>query len=101
MIPKSTLSFSPFTTNKETQHAESHHRVETMLRSQCVDLGLKIAVAPAPLTGDVIKQYAIPNTVSQAWYIGRAIHRARKSKSNFIDAIVSVPYPLPSTGLRI
>lgn len=77
-----------FTTNKN-QQAESHRRVETMLRSQCVDLGLKIAVATAPLPGAVIKQYAIPNTVSQAWYIGRAIHRARKSKSNFIDAIVS------------
>ncbi|KAJ5288654.1 hypothetical protein N7478_001684 [Penicillium angulare] len=67
--------------------AESNRRVETMLRSQCVDLGLSIAVASTPLTGKAIKKYAIPNTVSQAWYIGRAIHRARKSKSNLVDAI--------------
>lgn len=60
-----------------------------MLRSQCVDLGLKVAVSSTPLTGDVIKQYAIPNTVSQAWYIGRAIHQARKAKRNIIEAIVS------------
>lgn len=59
-----------------------------MLRSQCVDLGLMIALANAPLTGDVIKKYAVPNTISQAWYIGRAIHRARRSKANFVDAIV-------------
>lgn len=60
-----------------------------MLRSQCIDLGLKVAVSPTPLTGDVIRRYAIPNTISQAWYIGRAIHQARKSKSNIIEAIVS------------
>ncbi|KAJ5758866.1 hypothetical protein N7520_006022 [Penicillium odoratum] len=67
--------------------AESNRRVETMLRSQCVDLGLSIAVSATPLTGKAIKQYAIPNTVSQAWYIGRAIHRARKSKANLVNAI--------------
>ena len=60
-----------------------------MLRFQCTDLGLKVACSPAPLTGDVIKQYAVPNTVSQAWYFGRAIHQARKSKKNIIQAIVS------------
>lgn len=62
-----------------------------MLRSLCTDLGLKIAFSCAPLAGDVIKRYAIPNTVSQAWYIGRAIHQARKSKKNIIQAIVSMP----------
>lgn len=59
-----------------------------MLRSQCVDLGLMAAVAATPLTGDVIRKYAIPNTVSQAWYIGRAIHKARESKTNIVNAIV-------------
>lgn len=62
-----------------------------MLRTQCVDLGLSIAISATPLDGKVIKQYAIPNTVSQAWYIGRAIHRARKSKSNLVNSIVSEP----------
>jgi DUF917 family protein len=59
-----------------------------MLRSQCVDLGLNIAVACTPLEGEAIKRYAIPNTVSQSWYIGRAVHKARRSKTNLIDAIV-------------
>ncbi|KAJ5651091.1 uncharacterized protein N7484_004814 [Penicillium longicatenatum] len=68
-------------------NAESNSRVETMLRTQCVDLGLSIAISATPLTGKAIKQYAIPNTVSQAWYIGRAIHRARKSKINLVNAI--------------
>lgn len=64
-----------------------------MVRSQCVDLGLNIAVACTPLSGQAIKRYAIPNTVSQSWYIGRAVHRARRSKANIIDAIVR-PNPM-------
>ncbi|KAL1984915.1 hypothetical protein VTN96DRAFT_8574 [Rasamsonia emersonii] len=80
-------------------HAESNKRVETMLRSQCVDLGLMAAAAATPLTGDVIRKYAIPNTVSQAWYIGRAIHKARKSKTNIIKAIFdTTPGRLLYTG---
>ena len=72
-----------------------------MLRSQCVALGLKVAVAAAPLTGDVIKKYAIPNTVSQAWYIGRAIHQARRSKINTVKAIVSSTLDDPVLGLAM
>lgn len=56
-----------------------------------MNLGLMAAAAATPLTGDIIKKYAIPNTVSQAWYIGRAIHKARRSKTNIVKAIVSVP----------
>ncbi|WEW57074.1 hypothetical protein PRK78_002534 [Emydomyces testavorans] len=67
--------------------AISNAKVETMLRSICVELGLKVSVSPTPLPGDVIKKYAIPNTVSQAWYLGRAIHMARRSKSDVIKAI--------------
>lgn len=80
--------------------AESHRRIETMLRSQCVDLGNKVAVAATPLTGDVIKKCAIPNTVSQAWYIGRAIHQARKSKKNIIQAIFERPPAKSSTRAK-
>lgn len=71
------------------QSGESHRKVETMLRSLCVDLGLSAAISPAPLSGKVIKEYAVPNTLSQAWYIGRAIHMARRTKADVIDAIVS------------
>jgi DUF917 family protein len=60
-----------------------------MLRSLCVDLGLMVAVSTSPLSGDVIKRFAIPNTVSQAWYLGRAIHMARRSKVDVAQAIVS------------
>ncbi|KUL82687.1 hypothetical protein ZTR_09431 [Talaromyces verruculosus] len=68
-------------------NAESNTRVEGMLRSQCVNLGLKAAVAAVPLSCDIIKGYCIPNTVSQAWYIGRAVHQARRSKTDIVKSI--------------
>ena len=52
-------------------------------------MGLGCAVCARPLTADIIKEYAVPNTMSQAWYIGRAVHIARRKKTNYIDAIVS------------
>ncbi|RAK95968.1 hydantoinase/oxoprolinase [Aspergillus ibericus CBS 121593] len=67
--------------------AESNRRVEELLRSHCVNLGISTAVAAVPLTCDVVKKYCIPNTVSQAWYLGRAIHRARRSKTDVVKAI--------------
>ncbi|KAE8417981.1 hypothetical protein BDV36DRAFT_167216 [Aspergillus pseudocaelatus] len=68
-------------------HAESNRRAETMARSQCVDLGNKVAISTAPLTGAQTKKYIIPNTISQVWYIGRAVYRARQSKTDMIQAI--------------
>ena len=63
--------------------------MERLLRTTAVELGLGCAVCAKPLNGDVVREYAVPNTISQAWYLGRAVHLARKSKANLIDAIVS------------
>jgi DUF917 family protein len=60
-----------------------------MLRATCIELGLKTSVVARPLSGAVIKEYVIPNTISQAWYLGRAVHLARKAKTSFTKAIVS------------
>ncbi|KAF9891406.1 hypothetical protein FE257_004262 [Aspergillus nanangensis] len=80
-------------------NAENNRRVETMLRSQCVDLGLMIGVSSAPLTGEAVKKYVVPNTISQSWYIGRAVYHARRSKSNMIKAIFDTsPGKLLYTG---
>ncbi|OGM44413.1 hydantoinase/oxoprolinase [Aspergillus bombycis] len=80
-------------------HAESSRRAETMARSQCVDLGNKVALSTAPLTGAETKKYIIPNTISQAWYIGRAVYRARQSKTDMIQAIFDTsPGKLLYTG---
>lgn len=60
-----------------------------MTRQTCIELGNSTAAAARPLRGDVIKKYSVPNTLSQAWYLGRAVHLARQSKMDFIEAIVS------------
>jgi len=62
-----------------------------MLRQIAVELGLGTAISARPLPGPVIRDYTVPNTVSQAWYLGRAIHLARKAKTSYVKAIVSVP----------
>ncbi|KAI0601202.1 hypothetical protein F4775DRAFT_543161 [Biscogniauxia sp. FL1348] len=71
-------------------NTESPFRTETMLRTTAIELGLGCAVCATPLRGDVIKKWGVPNTISQAWYIGRAVHLARKLKTNFVDAIFAV-----------
>lgn len=69
--------------------AESNKKVEGMLRTTCVELGNAVAVASTPLIGQAIKKLAIPNTVSQAWYLGRAVHLARKTRIDPIEAIAN------------
>ncbi|KIX01624.1 uncharacterized protein Z518_09350 [Rhinocladiella mackenziei CBS 650.93] len=70
--------------------AETNTRVESMVRNTCIELGNATAVAARPLTGDIIQKYSVPNTISQAWYLGRAVLLARQSKLDFIEAIASV-----------
>ncbi|KAJ0360389.1 hypothetical protein COL26b_014089 [Colletotrichum chrysophilum] len=63
---------------------------ERFLRTAAIELGLGCAVCARPLPGSAIKSHGVPNTVSQAWYLGRAVHMARRRKSNYIDAIFDV-----------
>jgi DUF917 family protein len=79
--------------------AESYGKLEGMLRTACIELGNATAAAAAPFSGAAIKKYAVPNTVSQAWYLGRAVHLARQHKLDFIEAIGDVtPVRLLYTG---
>ncbi|PON23479.1 hypothetical protein TGAM01_v207713 [Trichoderma gamsii] len=66
---------------------DSPERLETMLRTQAIELGLSCAACSAPLSGSVVKEYGIPNSLSLTWYLGRAIHQARRRKTSYIDAI--------------
>ncbi len=72
------------------QSAESNKKTESLIRQTCVEMGNSTGAAARPLSGEVIKKYAVPNTVSQAWYLGRAVHLARQAKIDFIDAIASI-----------
>ncbi|KAI1869915.1 uncharacterized protein JN550_005505 [Neoarthrinium moseri] len=62
-------------------------RLERILRTTAIELGLGCAVCAKPLAGSVIKEYAVPNTISQAWFLGKAVHLARRKKTSHVDAI--------------
>ncbi|KAH8652639.1 hypothetical protein BGZ60DRAFT_533502 [Tricladium varicosporioides] len=70
--------------------SESNARLEKMLRATCIELGLNTSIVGRPLPGSAIKEYVIPNTISQSWYLGRAINLARRTKTSFISAIFNV-----------
>jgi hypothetical protein len=65
-----------------------------------VELGLGRAACARPLVASIIKEYAVPNTISQAWYLGRAVHLARRSKTKLTEAIVSVVFLLKPGGAQ-
>lgn len=79
--------------------AENNTKLEAMFRTTCVELGNSVAVTGKPLSGRVIKDYAIPNTVSQAWFLGRAVLLAKRNKIDIIEAINEItPVKLLYTG---
>ncbi|KAH6896634.1 hypothetical protein B0T10DRAFT_161139 [Thelonectria olida] len=71
-------------------NTDSPMRLERILRTTAIELGLGCAVCAKPLPGSVIKSHGVPNTVSLAWYLGRAVHLARRNKINYVDAIFDV-----------
>ncbi|KAL6357280.1 hypothetical protein LRP88_07438 [Fusarium phalaenopsidis] len=71
-------------------NADSPVRLESILRNTAIELGLGCAVCANPLSGAAIKSHGVPNTLSLAWYLGRAVHAARRKKSSYIDAIFDV-----------
>ncbi|KAH6609812.1 hypothetical protein Trco_003158 [Trichoderma cornu-damae] len=66
---------------------DTPERLEAILRTTAIELGLGCAACSTPLPGSIVKQYSVPNTLSQTWYLGRAIHQARRRKTSYIDAI--------------
>ncbi|CAH0035693.1 unnamed protein product, partial [Clonostachys rhizophaga] len=65
-------------------------RLESLLRTSAIELGLGCAVCANPLPGSTIKSCGIPNTLSLSWYLGRAVHLARRKKTSYVDAIFDV-----------
>lgn len=68
-------------------------RLEKLMRTKAIELGLSCGAATNPHPGSVIKSSTLQNTLSQAWYLGRAVHMARRRKANYIDAIVRLGAP--------
>ena len=62
--------------------------MERVSRKICTEVGSTAATCKAPRTGREVKEWGILRTVSQAIGIGRAVHEARQSKENPVQAVV-------------
>ncbi|KAK7417608.1 hypothetical protein QQX98_004429 [Neonectria punicea] len=71
-------------------NTDSPVRLERILRTTAIELGLGCAVCANPLPGSAVKSHGVPNTLSLAWYLGRAVHLARRKKTSYVDAIFDV-----------
>lgn len=70
--------------------AASDFHMERMLRAALSTMGSHCATAESPVSGAETKKWAVENTVSQAWRIGRGVARARKENrvDNVAEAII-------------
>ncbi|TWU74257.1 hypothetical protein ED733_004560 [Metarhizium rileyi] len=69
---------------------DSEKRLEAVCRNAAVELGLTCACGTNPISGKMAKTTAVPKTLSQSWYLGRAVHQARRAKTSYTDAIFDV-----------
>ncbi|RYC62997.1 hypothetical protein CHU98_g3227 [Xylaria longipes] len=71
--------------------AVSDVHVERICRAALSEMGSHVATADAPVAGDECKRWAVENTISQSWRIGRAVARARRSNQvdNVAETIIA------------
>ncbi|KAJ8119807.1 hypothetical protein O1611_g10527 [Lasiodiplodia mahajangana] len=71
--------------------AASDFQVERICRAALSEMGSHVGTADAPVTGEECKRWAVENTISQSWRIGRAVARARRSNQvdNVAETIIA------------
>lgn len=63
--------------------------LERFARSAAVDMGAGAGLATAPMPAGFLSTHAIPDTVTQALTIGRAIEDARARRRDVVDAVLT------------
>jgi DUF917 family protein len=58
--------------------AASDAHVERIMRAALSEMGSLVGCADAPVTGAETKRWAVEHTISQSWWIGRGVARARE-----------------------
>lgn len=58
--------------------AASDAHVERIMRAALASMGSLVGTAEAPVTGAETKRWAVENTISQSWRIGRGVARAKR-----------------------
>ncbi|KAF4126096.1 N-methylhydantoinase A/oxoprolinase/acetone carboxylase, beta subunit [Geosmithia morbida] len=60
--------------------AASDTDVDRIFRSALSQMGSQVGIAEAPVTGAETRRWAVQNTISQAWRIGRGVARVRAER---------------------
>ncbi|KAH8881758.1 hypothetical protein GQ53DRAFT_799011 [Thozetella sp. PMI_491] len=68
---------------------DTANRLERLLRCICIEMGLSCAYAFS-IGAENFQKYACSQTVSEAWYIGRAISIARQQKTDILQSLVNI-----------
>ncbi|OQU97298.1 Hydantoinase/oxoprolinase domain-containing protein isoform 3 [Cladophialophora immunda] len=69
--------------------ADNQRRLENLARAICIEFGNMTGFSRS-IGGEVTRKYCPHNTISQTWYIGRAIRIARQRKESVIGAVLDV-----------
>lgn len=64
--------------------------LERMMRCLAVEMGSTAGLSVTPLDAEDAQKYAVKNSVSLAWRLGRAVATAKSAKEDPIQAILSV-----------
>ncbi len=62
--------------------------LERIARSVVVAMGAAAGLATQPMRGDFVKRAAVPNTISQALNLGRAVLRAQENNADPVQTVI-------------
>jgi uncharacterized protein len=69
--------------------ATSPEMLERLMRAGTVAMGCTAHMATAPMTGDFVRRYGVPHTVSQAWTLGETVLAAQAEKRDPVAAVLA------------
>lgn len=69
--------------------ATNPRMLEKIIRASTVAMGCIAHMATPPMSGDFIRRFAVPHTVSQAWRLGDTVLSARAAKSDPVAAMLA------------
>lgn len=70
------------------RHTASEVWLERLARASVVAMGAAAGIALAPMRGDFIKKYAVPDTVTRAWSLGNAVFEAQNNHRDPVATIL-------------
>ncbi|MDQ0322028.1 DUF917 family protein [Pararhizobium capsulatum DSM 1112] len=68
--------------------ATSPEMLEKLMRAGTVAMGCTAHMGTAPMSGDFVRRFGVPHTVSQSWRLGDTVLNARAKKTNPVAAVL-------------